>query len=244
METQILEELGVSNAEAKIYLTLLELGSSKTGKIIDKTKLQSSTVYHLLGALIEKGLVSYIHKGKIKFFQAESPEIFLTKLEDKKNKFQEILPQLKQKEESLKNKLGAQIFEGFNGLNAVFEDIIQTMKKGDTYYFFSSPSENIKSKIWDNIFRSFHLKRSKKGINVKGLSTPANKQVLKDLFNDVKHTQIGFIDEFAPTGIIIYANKIVTWEWQEKPIAVVIESKTIARSYKDFFEKMWKIAKK
>ena len=62
MNIPILEELGLSNAEAKIYLTLLELGPSKTGKIIDKTKLQSSTIYHLLGTLIEKGLISYIRK--------------------------------------------------------------------------------------------------------------------------------------------------------------------------------------
>ena len=74
MDLRILEDLGLSNAEAKIYLALLELGTSKTGKIIDLTKLQSSTIYHVLGSLVEKGLVNYIFEGKIKYYQAESPD--------------------------------------------------------------------------------------------------------------------------------------------------------------------------
>ena len=84
MNTSILEELGLSTAEAKIYLALLELGQSKTGKIIDITHLQSSTVYHVMGSLIEKGLVSFIIKGKVKYYQAEPPESFLLFLEEKK----------------------------------------------------------------------------------------------------------------------------------------------------------------
>ena len=56
MDTSALEDLGLSNAESRIYIALLESGPSKTGLIIDRTKLQSSTVYHILGSLIEKGL--------------------------------------------------------------------------------------------------------------------------------------------------------------------------------------------
>src|SRR3989344_5175574 len=98
MDLRILEDLGLSTAEAKIYVALLEQGQSKTGRIIDVTKLQSSTVYHVLGSLIEKGIVSSIHKGKIKYYQAEKPESLLAFLEDKKRKLSDILPELKEKE--------------------------------------------------------------------------------------------------------------------------------------------------
>src|SRR3990167_8430777 len=98
MDTSILEDMGLSNAEAKIYVALLELGQSKTGRIIDVTKLQSSTVYHVLGSLVEKGIASYILKGKTKHYQAESPEALLAFLEDKKRTLNEIMPELKEKE--------------------------------------------------------------------------------------------------------------------------------------------------
>ena len=116
MNTSVLEELGLSNAEAKIYLALLGLGSSKTGDIIDRTKLQSSTVYHVLGSLVEKGLVSYVLKGKIKFYQAEDPNSFLLFLEEKKRKLNEILPELRRKERLSKQKQTAKVYEGLKGV--------------------------------------------------------------------------------------------------------------------------------
>ncbi len=244
MEMRILEELGLSNAEAKVYVALLELGPSKTGRIIDKSKLQSSTVYHILGSLIEKGLVSYIMKGKQKHFQAGKPETFLNYLDEKKKKFQGVLPQLKQLEAAAKRKMSAEIYEGVRGMKAAFDDVISTLKSGDTYYFYSAPSENL---IADRdgfirFFRSHHLKRQEKGIKARGLSTPQNKKLLSGVVKGIKNCKIHYLKDFAPTGLVVYANKLITWEWTEAPIVVVIENAPIAKSYKEFFERMWENA--
>jgi len=64
MDTQILEDLGLTNAEIRVYVALLELGSSSAGKIIEKSGLQNSVVHRALNSLIEKGLISYIKEGK------------------------------------------------------------------------------------------------------------------------------------------------------------------------------------
>jgi sugar-specific transcriptional regulator TrmB len=40
MDTEIFEDLGLTKTEIKIYLTLLELGSSSAGKILENSKLQ------------------------------------------------------------------------------------------------------------------------------------------------------------------------------------------------------------
>jgi len=244
MDTSVLEELGLSNAEAKIYLAILELGLSKTGKIIDKTKLQSSTVYHVLGSLIEKGLVSHIFKGKVKYYQAESPETFLLFLEEKRRKFMEILPELKEKEKLSQQKHAARVYEGINGLKTAFNDILISLKPGDEYYFF----QVTKKKLFDNtvtrFFRNYHLKRSEKNIKVKGLAIKDSKPLVDEVFKDLKHTEIRYIDEFTPSGVVIYANKVITLDWENIPTAIVIESKAIADSYKSFFKEKWKKAKK
>ena len=154
MDTEILEKIGMSDSEIKIYLALLELGSSKTGEIIGKTGLQSSTVYHVLENLKERGLVSYILKGKVKYFQAESPDVFSDILEEMQEGFNNLLPKLKRKEASSKKKLGAEIFEGYKGLKAAFNDILDSLDKEDEYYFFSSPSQNINNENWQVFFRN------------------------------------------------------------------------------------------
>ena len=74
MEEEILQSLGFTYAEAKVYLLLLELGSVKVGRIIEKSGLQSSTIHNTLNSLTDKGYITHVLKGKIKIYQAVDPK--------------------------------------------------------------------------------------------------------------------------------------------------------------------------
>ena len=242
MDTAVLEELGLSHAESQVYLSLLELGPSKTGVVIGDTGLQSSTVYHVLGSLVEKGLVSYIFKGKIKYFQAESPESFLLFLKEKKRKVEEILPLLKQREAKSKEKLTAKVYEGLQGMKTAMNDVLITMKPGEEYYFFQVPTEEFRKEHVLRFFRNFHLRRDAQGIIVKGLTLKENKNHMKRVHEGLKHSHIRYLKEFNPTGLVIYKNKLMTFDWK-RPAIFLIQSESIARSYKKFFQEKWKKAK-
>ena len=56
MDTQILTDIGLTQAEIKVYLSLLELGTSTAGPIIENSGLQSSVVFMTLTKLIKKDL--------------------------------------------------------------------------------------------------------------------------------------------------------------------------------------------
>ena len=47
-----------------------------------------------------------------------------------------------------------------------------------------------------------------------------------------------------PAGIFIYKNKVMTVVWKDNPTAFVITSKNNYEKYKEFFEEVWRIAKK
>lgn len=64
MDITVLEDIGLSKSEVKVFVTILELGESKAGKIIEASNLQSSSVYNSINSLINKGFVSYIKKGQ------------------------------------------------------------------------------------------------------------------------------------------------------------------------------------
>ena len=67
MEYKILEKLGLTETESKIYMILLRLGSTHVTPVIKKAELHRATVYDVLDRLIEKGLVSYIIKEGKRF---------------------------------------------------------------------------------------------------------------------------------------------------------------------------------
>src|SRR3989344_9357420 len=111
MNTKILEDLGFTNAEIKVYFSLLELGLTAVGPIIKKSGLQSSVVHTTLHKLIGRGFISFVKKGKIKHYQATDPRNIISFIEEKKEKFEKILPQLIAKQQG-REKQEAGIFEG------------------------------------------------------------------------------------------------------------------------------------
>ena len=66
MDTKALENIGLTGAEIKVFLTLLELGSSFAGPIVERSGLQNAVVHRTLHSLSEKGIVTYVLEGKKK----------------------------------------------------------------------------------------------------------------------------------------------------------------------------------
>ena len=48
VKTELLEEIGLTKSEIKVYLALLELGSATSGPIVDKSGASSSKIYEIL----------------------------------------------------------------------------------------------------------------------------------------------------------------------------------------------------
>ena len=70
MDYSLLEKIGLTNSEIKVYLALIDTGASTVGPITSKSKVASSKTYELLDKLIEKGLVTTYKEDNIKYFKA------------------------------------------------------------------------------------------------------------------------------------------------------------------------------
>src|SRR3990167_6978360 len=81
MDIHAMQEAGLTEGEAKVYLALMDLGPSTTGPIIEKAHVAKSIIYQLLDKLIQKGLVAYITKEKTKYFQASDPHKLIEYME-------------------------------------------------------------------------------------------------------------------------------------------------------------------
>ena len=95
---KIFRDLGFTERETKVYLTLLDLGETKMGPLAAKTRLQPSKIYQTLERLIDRGLVTFVIKSKIKYFQAQDPQEILNILKEKEKAFSEVLIDLQQRQ--------------------------------------------------------------------------------------------------------------------------------------------------
>jgi len=243
MEEAQLEKLGLTNIEARVYLTLLKLGSTKTGALVKKTELHRATVYDVLKRLIERGLVSYIIKGKIKHFQVTSPEYFLDKVKEEENKLKEketfvkdIVKELNSIKEQAKVKEESSIYEGIKGIKLIFEEIL----KSKEYIAFGSRGK-LKEILGDffNIFQ-----KRKKVLKIKSMllfdEDLRNSDYTKNIHGDIKFLPREYN---SPIATFIYNDKVAIIILKETPTAFLLENKQVADSFRNYFEILWKIAK-
>ncbi len=234
MDTTILEDIGLTKGEARTYLTLLKLGKTKVGNIIEKSGMVSSATHNSINSLIDKGLISYIKIGKIKYYQAISPKQLIDFINEKKQNIIDILPQLEAEQKELKERQEAEIFVGTKGITTMLNLLIEDTKKDDEYLFFAiNVKEN--NKEIQKFFLKYDNKRKDKGLIVKGLA-PEN---MKELFINRKVLKMKYTKFPIPSNISICKNKIALFSWSEKPVGFLIISEQIAAMYKDFFNNIW-----
>jgi sugar-specific transcriptional regulator TrmB len=241
MDYEILEDLGLSKTEITVYITLLELGASSAGLLLEKSRLPNSTVHRDLNSLIAKGIISFILEGKRKVYQATDPEQFYTFIDDKKRRFTEILPQLKSKQGSLKEKETATVYKGIRGIKEAYNIMINT--KGKEYNTFGGGSVTTKvmGLTW---WLNLHKKRVANKLPSRQVFDMSVKEggneIAKNILTKIRYVNKEF-EQFQET--VIVGDTVSINVFTENPYSFVIKDEKVAESYRKHFELLWRNAK-
>lgn len=239
MDTQILEDIGLTTAEIKVYLTLLELGSSTAGPIIEKSGLQSSVVHMTLIKLTAKGFVTSVQEGRRHHYQATDPAHISTFIDEKKNRFEQLLPELVLKQQQARQKPEVVLFHGIKGIKELLLELLNA--GGTEHHTFGSSKKSLM--LGDAWWVDYHKQRAHKKIKAKLLfneSLQFWKAEAKYPLAHVRYTKQGF----EPlTETIIRNDKIGIIIWTDKPIGTLICQTEAAASYEQFFGMLWNKAR-
>lgn len=235
MDTTILEDIGLTHAEIKVYLALLELGTSTAGPVLEKSGLQNSVVHMTLNKLIEKGLVSFIKEGQKKRYQAANPQHITAFINEKKERFEQILPELLLKQKMAPEKPEVTVFRGVKGIRELLYELLEA--GGNDHHTFGSAKESLM--LGDAWWVEYHKKRAAKGIIAKLLfneSLQSWSAETKYPKSEIRYTKAGF----EPlTETIIRNDRIGLVIWTPKPIGILIHNAAAAKSYDAFFNVLW-----
>ncbi|MBS3081646.1 hypothetical protein J4416_01745 [Candidatus Pacearchaeota archaeon] len=250
MDIRALQDAGLTQGESKVYFALLDLGSSTTGPITEKSGVAKSIIYQLLEKLIQKGLVSYITKEKTRYYQASDPHKLIEyieenekKLAENKNKIENLIPTLLAKQNQNKEQT-ATIYEGFKGMIAVHEHTYLKLEKGDEFFYLGIAPEQ--PEHFHAYWQRDHLRRAKAGIHCKLLFHPnTDKKILKNR-NSYKLCDARYMptEINTPAWIMGYKDVTVIGFPSSNPITLEIVNQEIADSFKSYFEEFWKKSKK
>ena len=249
MDTTPLKEAGLTDGEIKVYVALLELGSSTTGKIIEKSGAARSFVPNILERLMQKGLASFITKEKTKYYQAAEPKKILQYIEEKekllkenKKQVENILPELELKKQLNKDSQ-VNIYKGFRGITTAHEHTYNKLKKGEEYFYLGVYPEQ--EEYFHAYWQKDHRKRAKIGIKCRLLFNKGTKKETIKNRSSFKGCDARYmpIDIQTPAWFLGYKDTTVIG-LQKKSIAIEIIDMDIADSFKAYFDAFWKNSKK
>ena len=246
MDNAALEQLGLTKNESKVYLALLELGSTPAGALIKRVGMHRAAVYDLVDILIDKGLVSYVVMANRKYFEAQDPDRLFAYLDTQKQdlllkeeQLKKILPELHLKRKLAHELQEATVYKGKKGLKSIFEHILKEKKP---WFVFGATGQF--KELFHAYFIHFHQRRAKLKIPLKILFEEhlrVEKRARELLLAEIKYLPQSYL---TPSTTYIFGDNVAIVMWSAEPMAFLLRSKQVAESYKTFFDLLWKIAVK
>ena len=230
-----LEALGLTKTEARIYIALIDFGSLQAGMISRKTGIHRRSVYDALERLIEKGLVSLMKENEKRYYHAESPERLKDIVEIQRGIVDSVLPELAAKFGEAKSKQETKFYRGVEGVKSIFDDQIEI---GKPVYIIGASYDA--TKILKYFMAHYTSRRVKKHVKLSLIYAGGKRQFR------VPYASIAYLPESyaSPVSTNIYGDKVAILIWGEDPVAILIKNKSVAETYKKYFDLLWRIAKK
>jgi sugar-specific transcriptional regulator TrmB len=237
----ILKELDLDDNEINVYLTSLKLGCAKVNEISKISNLIRTTTYGVLKSLLEKGLVSYVKKDDINYYQATEPKELVNILDEKKQKLESIIPDLEkiQKLNPVIHKV--ELFEGSKGLKTVLNDLIN--RDNDTIFIYGSYNKFLS---FSNTYAmQYYRKRRERNIFAKVI-LPNDSENIVAAKKDKEHLrETRFVNQKEINSeLFIYGNKVAFVSLKEDDFrGIIIEDSEIVELQKILFSSVWNSAK-
>ncbi|TSC94886.1 MAG: Transcriptional regulator, TrmB [Candidatus Berkelbacteria bacterium Athens1014_28] len=244
-------QLGLTDKESLIYLSVMENSEASIPSISEGTELSRGTVYDIVEKLKIKGFVTEIKKGKKRRLISENPTGKLYALLDEKHHelqkskkiVEDILPTINAIYLGDSFKPQIRVYEGEKGFKKVWNDIFSSKDKN---FLSLARIETFIEFAGESFLEEIQKKKVRLGFSSRAINEDSQSaQKLQKI--DLKHnreTRLAPKEFQFPSTEIIFGNKIAMFSTKEENIIVVIESRDFAETHRQYFEMMWKMLEK
>ncbi|HII65863.1 TPA: TrmB family transcriptional regulator [Candidatus Woesearchaeota archaeon] len=224
---QVLQSFGLTEAEVRLYVTLLTSGEATASELAKRTDTNRTFTYDRLKKLLGSGLASYVVKDSKKYFKAAEPGQLLAMLEEKQEQVRAVLPDLEKLRAPPHAGPDVKVFSSKNGVRAALNLVL---KEGQSVYVHGTMARF--REIMGSFYEIWDARRVKGKIPLKILS---NEEVRMEL------AEMDVLPEEERSSIttFTFGNKVIIVLWADVPVAIHIESGEIAKDTVSFFNAIW-----
>ncbi len=240
-----LQEVGLQEKEAKVYIAMLELGRATAQDIARKAEVNRATTYFVIDNLMKKGLASAIDEGTKQYFLPEDPSRIVDIFERKQREFEDQRVRVAALVEELSAvsvvKMKKPFVKYYVGKEGILRMTHTSFKraKGEKIYSVFSKIELDKYISKEDLSkeRGFRVRNKMQAV---ALMNAVDKPVVEegDTILVIPANEYDF-----PGDITFYKDNVVQLISYDDMTGVVIENKNIARTLRSLFSMALEYAK-
>ncbi|MDD9953251.1 MAG: phosphatidylglycerol lysyltransferase domain-containing protein [Candidatus Woesearchaeota archaeon] len=240
MDKDKLKELGLTDNEVDIYITLLQIGESPVIAIADESGIFKQAVYNSLERLEQKGFVQNTQQKGKKVYKAVNPKRILDYLDAQKDQFETLVPELITLAKAPKEDIETEVHKGTSTVRIVLNDVINTLKEQNGHEVLISGIDERKFLEADKNAMHKQLKKLQEyGFVEKLLSAKGD-----TLFFEGEQSEYRWIPQrfFSPIPTYVYGDKVAIIIWGNPNQSIIIKNKDVAEAYAKQFYFLWERA--
>jgi len=235
----VLQNLGYSPHEIKIYVALLKMGETNIADLSHQTQIPRSSVKELLEGMHARGLTNYYIKQGRHYWTAEYPERVAATLEERLAAFRAILPSLKEMQSDIKDKPHVRVYSGAPEMQLIMDDIIETKHHILALVSWDDWLESLGQEYLD----SFIERRHSHFLKIRFITPRTDSAVRLKQKDEEELRRTRFLPsdiELRRTSNFIYGSKVAIISMNKKePTGIVIEDPDVVHAMTIYFESLW-----
>lgn len=233
-----LQQIGLNEKQARIYLAALELGETTIKEIAKKADLKRTTIYDFIDEMVNLGYFKLTAEGKKKKYLAASPEELKIIIQKREALLSQIMPMLGSISNVSTSKPKVWFYNGVQGLKEVYSDSLKY--SGEILAIGGEDIVNVVGLDW---ILNYVKKRVRKQIPVRAIIAKTElleKEIISKSQEQLRASKIIDRNKYPfPIEINIYGFRRVNFVSAKEQTAIIIEGEEIYRAMKSFFELVW-----
>jgi sugar-specific transcriptional regulator TrmB len=244
MFEDLLNKIGFSESEAKVYLELLNVGTQAVSVIAKRVSLNRSTTYSVLRSLQARGVVGFYKRNAISYFSACDPNCLLAYIDSKCKTFEyyrlQFLSAIPRFRSTILSKdLDVPVvnyFEGVEGVNNLVSTIFESTSRIDCYL---NPERWFTADLWGITLRKMKLHSSKFPIRALIHRVDSNFEFTDDEFANLSFRFLADCDFFLEDLCIFDEGIAVISLDPAATYAILIKSLPLAKMQLAIFNRLF-----
>ena len=234
-----LRAIGLSEKQALVYSTLLQLGETAAYPVSRKSGLKAPTTYVILDELVSLGYASRTPRAKKQLFRALDPKKLFVQAETRFSEAKNALPSILS---LVREPSRAPVTRSFEGRDQLVRAYFETLSFPDStqYGWFSESAWTEHGlKFWMDRYRPARLKAKVHNKFIVA-DTPQMQEYAKEDAGSLKEIRIDTSGLFKPeTDLCLYGKDRVIIASVHREMGIIIESVRVYSLLKQIFDVHW-----